>query len=150
MSICISKVQESLPCGNFSIVILWWCFQNISGNSVTRVVGKTEDLWVYQGMLDEGKLAFYMFPRPVYKIYWKHFHAQTPLNVINHTVNSFAVTNLKSRMIQFVSYFLEIQTQVQFFKNINQNLYIPCVCLCSCHFIFSITTDSTSRSRDAL
>jgi hypothetical protein len=56
MSFCISKVQEFLPCGNFSIVILWWCFQNISGNSVTGVVSKTEDLWVYQGMLDEGEL----------------------------------------------------------------------------------------------
>src|SRR5437588_11768236 len=40
-----------------------------------------------------------------------------------------SVTNLKSRMVQFISYFLEIQTRVQLFKNINQNLDIPRVCL---------------------
>lgn len=48
--------EECLPCGNFSIVILWWCFQNISGNSMTGIVGETEDLWIYKGMLNEGEL----------------------------------------------------------------------------------------------
>lgn len=45
-----------LPCSNFSIVILWWCFQDVCGNSMARVVSKTEDVRVYEGMLDEGEL----------------------------------------------------------------------------------------------
>lgn len=45
-----------LPCSNFSIVILWWCFQDVCGNSMARVISKTEDVRVYEGMLDEGEL----------------------------------------------------------------------------------------------
>lgn len=138
---------QAFPCGNFLTVILWWCFQNISGYSVTGVVGKTEEFLVYQGILE---LSFCMFLRSIYKIYWKNFQAKTPLDAINYIVKAFAVTHLKSRMVQFISQFLEIQTWVQFFKCINQDLDIPRVSLCPPAFIFSITQDLTARSRDTL
>lgn len=57
-------------------------------------------------------LAFCMFPRSVYEIYREHFHTQTPLNAIDYIMKSFTVTNLKPRMVQFISYFLEIQTRI--------------------------------------
>lgn len=49
--------RAGLPCSNFSIVILWWCFQDVCGNSMTSVVSKTEDVRVYEGMLNEGELV---------------------------------------------------------------------------------------------
>lgn len=61
-----------------------------------------------------------MFPRSVYEVYREHFHTQTPLNAIHYIMKSFTVTNLKSRMVQFVSYFLEIQTWVLKKKSISK------------------------------
>lgn len=51
---CTPKKDEyCLPRGNFSIVILRWCFQNVCGNTMTRVISKAEDLWVDEGVLDK-------------------------------------------------------------------------------------------------
>lgn len=45
--------RVSLPCGNLSVVIFWWGFEDVDSHSVTRIVSKAEHIWVHQGVLNK-------------------------------------------------------------------------------------------------
>lgn len=49
-------VAEVLPCGDLLVVVLRWGLQDVDSHGVAGVVGKAEDLWAHQGVLNEGQL----------------------------------------------------------------------------------------------
>lgn len=53
-----------------------------------------------------------MLPRSVYGINWKNLHAQPSLDAKNYNMQAFAITNLKSRMVQLIRYYFEVQGRV--------------------------------------
>lgn len=57
-------------------------------------------------------LALCMFPRSVYGINWKNLHAQASLDAKHHNMQALAVTNLKSRVVQFIGYYFEVQARI--------------------------------------
>lgn len=58
-----------------------------------------------------------MLPRSVYGINWKNFHAQPSLDAKHHNMQAFAVTNLKSWVVQFIGYYFEVQARILYAKN---------------------------------
>lgn len=53
-----------------------------------------------------------MLPRSVYGINWKNLHAQPSLDAKNYNMQALAITNLKSRMVQLIRYYFEVQGRV--------------------------------------
>lgn len=45
--------RASLPCGDLSVVIFRWSFEDVDGHSVTRIVSEAEHIWVHQGVLNK-------------------------------------------------------------------------------------------------
>lgn len=57
-------------------------------------------------------LALCVLPRSIYGINWENFHAQPSLDSKHYNMQALAVTNLKSRVVQFIGYYFEVQTRI--------------------------------------
>lgn len=59
-NVCTTVVKHTnlsrwyTPCGDLSVVIFRWSFQDVYDDGVTGVISKAEHLRAHQGLLDEG------------------------------------------------------------------------------------------------
>lgn len=47
------RAGQAVPCGNLSVVILWWRLEDVNGHSVTREVSKAKHFGAHQRVLNE-------------------------------------------------------------------------------------------------
>lgn len=57
-------------------------------------------------------LSLGMFPGPIDEINREDFHAQPPLNTINHYMQAFTVPDNKAWVVQFVCHLFEVQVGI--------------------------------------
>ena len=73
------KHKGDLPCGNISVIIVRWGFEEIYNDTVTRVVSQAEHVGILEGLSQPRELTFRVLPLTVQNLKSLEIHEGTYL-----------------------------------------------------------------------